>query len=58
MLNAYSPLNSLARGYSIVKQDNQIIKLIEDIDYNKVLEIRLYDGIIHSKPFKKGENHE
>jgi len=58
MLNAYSPLNSLARGYSIVKQENQIIKLIEDVDYSKELEIRLYDGIIHSKPFKKGENHE
>jgi exodeoxyribonuclease VII large subunit len=58
MLNAYSPLNSLARGYSIVKQDNQIIKLIEDVDYNKDLEIRLYNGIIHSKPFKEGENHE
>lgn len=58
MLNAYSPLNSLARGYSIVKQNDQIIKLIEDVDYSKELEIRLYDGIIHSKPFKKGENHE
>lgn len=58
VLNAYSPLNSLARGYSIVKQDNQIIKLIDDVDYDKELEIRLFDGIIHSKPFKKGENHE
>jgi exodeoxyribonuclease VII large subunit len=58
VLNAYSPLNSLARGYSIVKQDNQIIKLIDDVDYDKELEIRLYDGVILSKPFKKGENHE
>lgn len=58
VLNAYSPLNSLARGYSIVKQDNQIIKLIDDVDYDKELEIRLFDGVILSKPYKKGENHE
>ncbi len=58
MLNAYSPLNSLARGYSITKQDGLIVKLIEDIDFEKNLEIRLYDGVIYSKPFKKGENYE
>ncbi len=58
LLNAYSPLNSLARGYSISKQDEHILKLVNDVDYNKEIEIRLYDGIINAKPFKKGEHNE
>lgn len=58
LLNAYSPLNSLARGYSITKQDAHIIKLVEDVDYNREIEIRLYDGVINAKPIKKGEHNE
>jgi len=58
LLNAYSPLNSLARGYSISKQDEHILKLVNDVDYNKEIEIRLYDGIVNAKPFKKGEHNE
>lgn len=58
ILNAFSPLNSLARGYSISTQDGHIVKLIEDINYDKDIEIRLYDGVVYTKPFKKGENNE
>jgi len=58
LLNAYSPLNSLARGYSITKQDEHIIKLVEDVDYNKEIEIRLYDGVINASPLKKGDHNE
>ncbi len=55
VLNAYSPLNSLARGYSITKQAGHIIKTVEEVDYNHDLEIRLFDGTILTKPLKKGE---
>lgn len=58
ILNAYSPLNSLARGYSITKQSGHILKLIEDIDYNSEIEVRLYDGLIYAKPIKKGDNND
>jgi len=58
ILNAYSPLNSLARGYSITKQNGHIIKLIDDIDYNKEIEVRLYDGTIHAKPINKGDKND
>jgi len=58
LLNAYSPLNSLARGYSITKQDAHIIKLVEDVDYNREIEVRLFDGVINAKPLKKGEHNE
>ena len=58
ILNAYSPLNSLARGYSITKQNGHIIKLIDDIDYNKEIDVRLYDGTIHAKPINKGDKND
>lgn len=58
ILNAYSPLNSLARGFSITKQNGHIIKLIDDIDYNKEIEVRLYDGTIHAKPINKGDKND
>lgn len=58
MLNAYSPLNNLARGYSITKQSGHIVKLIEDIDYNNEIEVRVYDGIVYAKPTKKGDNND
>lgn len=53
LLNAYSPLNSLARGYSIVSQDTSVIRLLTDIDYDRALHIRLYDGILHAKAIKE-----
>ena len=53
LLNAYSPLNSLARGYSIVSQDEKVIRLINDIDYNKDMRIRLFDGMIRAKAMKE-----
>lgn len=58
ILNAFSPLNSLARGYSISKQDGHIVKLVEDINYDKDIEIRLFNGVVYTKPYKKGENNE
>lgn len=53
LLNAYSPLNSMARGYSIVSQDEKVIRLINDIDYNKDMKIRLFDGTIRAKAMKE-----
>lgn len=55
ILNAYSPLNSLARGYSITKQSGHIVKLVEDLDYENELEVRLFDGTVYAKPIKKGD---
>lgn len=53
LLNAFSPLNSLARGYSIVSQDESVIRLRSDVDYDKALQIRLFDGILHAKAIKE-----
>ena len=53
LLNAYSPLNSLARGYGIVSQENKVLRLIHDVDYDKSLKIRLYDGTLLAKAIKE-----
>lgn len=43
-LDALSPLKTLARGYSITKKDNKIIKSIKDLQKGDKVEIRFIDG--------------
>lgn len=56
LLDAYSPLKSLSRGYSISKQNNHVLKSIEDVQTNELMMTQLQDGLIISKVIeKKGE---
>ncbi len=43
-LDAYSPLKTLYRGYSIVEKDGKIIKSKQDLKQGDNIEIRLADG--------------
>ncbi len=43
-LDAYSPLKTLYRGYSIVEKDNKIIKKIEELNAGDKIQIQLSDG--------------
>lgn len=45
-LNAYNPLNVLERGYSLVKQDDKIVKSIEDFKDNESFELQFKDGSV------------
>ncbi|MBS4455259.1 exodeoxyribonuclease VII large subunit [Tuanshanicoccus lijuaniae] len=47
-LDAYSPLNILARGYSVVTAKNEVVKSIEQVDTNQMLSIRVSDGLIQA----------
>ncbi|MGI6608176.1 MAG: exodeoxyribonuclease VII large subunit [Erysipelotrichaceae bacterium] len=53
LLDSYSPLKTLQRGYVITSQNNIIIKSIRDIDYSQNLETRFADGTVRSKPVKE-----
>lgn len=53
LLDSYSPLKTLQRGYVVTSQNNVIVKSIKDIDYLENLETRFVDGIITSKPVKE-----
>ena len=48
-LDAYSPLKTLARGYSIVEKDGKIVKSKTDIKSGENIEIRLIDGKVEAK---------
>ena len=43
-LDAYSPLKTLLRGYSIIEKDNKIIKSKEELKKGDIVSIKLFDG--------------
>lgn len=43
-LELLNPLSVLKKGYSVVKQDNKIIKSVKDVKVNDELNIKLLDG--------------
>ena len=43
-LDAYSPLKTLYRGYSIIEKDGKIIKSKEDLKQGDIIDLRLVDG--------------
>lgn len=56
LLDAFSPLKSLSRGYSISKQLGRVLKSVEDVKIDEPMMTQLQDGIIISKVLeKKGE---
>jgi exodeoxyribonuclease VII large subunit len=48
LLNAYSPLSVIQRGYSITKNEDKVIKTIEEVKVDDVLITRIKDGEIKS----------
>ena len=46
-LEPMSPLNTLRRGFGIVRKDNKIVTSIKDINKNDYLEVELKDGKIN-----------
>lgn len=54
LLDAYSPLKILRRGYGVVYQQHHIVKSIHEI-HDEQIEIRLQDGILHTRVDHKEE---
>ena len=48
LLDSYSPINTLKRGYSIVESNSKIIKSIDEINLNDEVKIKLSDGTVHA----------
>ena len=53
LLDAYSPLKSLSRGYAIAYHEDAVISSIEDVEVNDTLRLRLQDGYIDTVIEKK-----
>ena len=49
LLDAYSPLKVLSRGYSISKIENKVINSISDVNKDDIMVTRVHDGSITSR---------
>lgn len=48
LLDAYSPLKVLSRGYSISKIEDKVIKHVKDVASDDIMVTRVNDGVITS----------
>lgn len=49
LLDAYSPLKILSRGYSIVTKDDEAVRSVDMVHADDLIDIRVYDGTIRAK---------
>lgn len=54
-LEVLNPLNTLKRGYAIIKKDNKVINDIKDISQNDKINIQIKNGSIITKVMKVSE---
>lgn len=53
LLDAYSPLKVLARGYQIAYHEEHIIKSIHDVHEEDMVKLRMQDGCLYAEVKKK-----
>lgn len=58
LLDAYSPLKVLTRGYSITQHEDEIVHSVDDVKVDDVLTTRLRDGLLYSKIMKKESKND
>ena len=54
-LEVLNPLNTLNRGYAIIKKDDKVLSSIKNIKEEDIITITLKDGDVSSKIIKVGE---
>ena len=53
-----NPENVVKRGYSIIYKNGKLVKSIKQVDTNDNLDVKLKDGIIETKVFRKKDKNE
>lgn len=48
-LDALSPLKVMQRGYTLIKEDDHVIKSVHDLHQNDDITIQFYDGVCQAK---------
>ena len=48
-LDVLNPMNTLKRGYAIVKSDNKVIDNIDKVSVDDILNINIKNGVINAK---------
>ena len=61
LLEAYSPLKILARGYAIIEDKQEAVKSVQQLQVGQVIDLTLQDGQataqIQTISAQKGKNH-
>ncbi|MCI5774858.1 MAG: exodeoxyribonuclease VII large subunit [Erysipelotrichaceae bacterium] len=57
LLDAYSPLKIMQRGYNLAYKDDELIKSSKQVQKDEMLTLKFSDGLIHTQ-VKKVENNE
>ena len=52
-LEMLNPLSILGRGYTLSYQEDHLVKTIDDVKIGENLQIRMQNGIIHTKVLDK-----
>jgi exodeoxyribonuclease VII large subunit len=52
LLQSLSPLQVVARGFSIVRKENKLVKSVEGLKKDDLLEVQLSNGKIETKIVK------
>lgn len=55
LLDAYSPLKILGRGYHITYQKDHIVKCMSDVILTEEIQVRMADGVLHASITNKEE---
>lgn len=58
LLDAYSPLKILVRGYSLTQKENEYVRNVDDVQINDEIRTIVNDGRIKSIVVSKEKNHE
>lgn len=58
LLNAYSPLHIIQKGYAIIEKDDKVLKSINNVRINDEILVRLTDGNLKAIISKKEKNNE
>lgn len=53
LLDAYSPLKSLVRGYSLVYKENQLLTSVSEVEKEDKVKIQVSDGIFYATVLEK-----
>ena len=48
-LDVLNPMNTLRRGYSIVKKDNMVVSDIENVSVDDMINVSIKNGVINAK---------
>ena len=57
LLDAYSPLKVMERGYSVVYKGEHVVSSIDEVDEKDRLNVRMRDGLVYTEVIAKEKLH-